>query len=217
MNEHFWWYLARSSGLVAWSMLTATVIWGILLSTKVLPTQRRPLWLQAVHRWLAGLTVSFLAVHLASLLLDSYVEFDVADIVIPFRTDWKPAAVALGILAMWLLVAVELTSIAMRRLSRRVWRGVHLGSYLVFWSTSLHAAFAGSDVTSPVYRVTAVASVAAVAWALMYRIATRRAVRRAERRAAVPGRSAGPGEDRSVHDPRPAHHGAAERTLEVTT
>ena len=69
MNEHFWWYLARSSGLVAWSMLTATVIWGILLSTKVLPTQRRPLWLQAVHRWLAGLTVSFLAVHLASLLL----------------------------------------------------------------------------------------------------------------------------------------------------
>ena len=45
MNPQFWWYLTRSSGIVAWLMLTASVIWGVLLSTKAFPTQRRPAWL----------------------------------------------------------------------------------------------------------------------------------------------------------------------------
>jgi predicted ferric reductase len=181
MNPQFWWYLTRSSGIVAWLMLTATVIWGILLSTKAFPNQRRPVWLLAVHRWLAGLMLSFLAIHLGALVADSYVAFDLADLTIPYASDWKPGAVALGVIAMWLLVAVQGTSLAMRRLPRRFWRIVHLSSYVAFWLTSLHAAFAGTDTTSWLYRTGAAASILAVAYALMYRLANRRAVRRAER------------------------------------
>lgn len=181
MNPQFWWYLTRSSGIVAWAMLTASVIWGILLSTKAFPDQRRPAWLLTMHRWLAGLTVSFLAIHLAALVADSYVSFDLADLAVPFASDWKPGAVALGVVAMWLLVAIQLTSFAMRRLPRRVWRIVHLSSYVAFWLTSMHAAFAGTDATSWLYRAGAAASILAVAWSLMYRVANRRAVRRAGR------------------------------------
>ncbi|MEZ5220509.1 MAG: ferric reductase-like transmembrane domain-containing protein [Ilumatobacteraceae bacterium] len=181
MNPQFWWYLTRSSGIVAWAMLTASVIWGILLSTKAFPDQRRPAWLLTMHRWLAGLTMSFLAIHLAALVADSYVSFDLADLAVPFASDWKPGAVALGVVAMWLLVAIQLTSFAMRRLPRRVWRIVHLSSYVGFWLTSLHAAFAGTDATSWLYRAGAAASILAVAWSLMYRVANRRAVRRAGR------------------------------------
>jgi DMSO/TMAO reductase YedYZ heme-binding membrane subunit len=65
-----------------------------------------------------------------------------------------------------------------------VWRAVHLSSYVAFWLTAMHAAFAGSDATRPLYQITAVASIVAVAWALMYRVANRRAVRRAARAAA---------------------------------
>ena len=57
--------------------------------------------------------------------------------------------------ATWCLVAVELTSLAMRRLPRKLWRGIHLTSYLVFWLASLHAAFAGTDATNRLYQVTA--------------------------------------------------------------
>ena len=181
MNPQFWWYLTRSSGIVAWAMLTASVIWGILLSTKAFPDQRRPAWLLTMHRWLAGLTMSFLAIHLAALVADSYVSFDLADLAVPFASDWKPGAVALGVVAMWLLVAIQLTSFAMRRLPRRVWRIVHLSSYVAFWLTSMHAAFAGTDATSWLYRAGAAASILAVAWSLMYRVANRRAVRRAGR------------------------------------
>lgn len=179
MNAQFWWFLTRSSGIVAWVMLTLSVIWGIILSTKAFPEQRRPIWLLSVHRWLGGLTMSFLAVHLVALVADSYVQFGLADLTIPYATDWKPGAIALGVLGMWLLVAVELTSLAMRKLPRKVWRVVHLSSYIAFWFTAMHAAFVGSDATKPMYQWTAVASIAAVAWALIYRILTRRSARRA--------------------------------------
>lgn len=185
MNPQFWWYLTRASGIVAWLMLTATVIWGVLLSTKAFPHQRRPIWLLALHRWLAALTLSFLAVHLAALIADNYVTFDLADLAVPYASDWKPGAVALGVLGMWLLIAVEVTSLAMHRLPRTFWRVVHMSSYVVFWLASMHAAFAGSDTSSWLYRGTAVASIVAVAWSLMYRLANRRAVRRAERAATV--------------------------------
>jgi DMSO/TMAO reductase YedYZ heme-binding membrane subunit len=89
------------------------------------------------------------------------------------------------VLGAWLLVAVELTSLAMRRLPRKVWRVIHLSSYVAFWLTAMHAAFAGTDATRPMYQITAAASILAVAWALMYRVANRRAVRRAARTTGV--------------------------------
>ena len=55
MNPQVWWYLTRASGIVAWLMLTASVIWGIVLSTKAFPEHRRPAWLLDLHRWLGGL------------------------------------------------------------------------------------------------------------------------------------------------------------------
>jgi DMSO/TMAO reductase YedYZ heme-binding membrane subunit len=175
VSPQFWWYVARASGIVAWLMLTASVIWGIILSTKAFPEQRRPAWLLDLHRWLGGLTVSFVAIHLIALVADNYVDFTLTDLAVPFASDWKPRAVALGVLAAWLLLAVELTSLAMRRLPRRVWRVIHFTSYLVFWLTSIHAALAGTDRTERLYQVTAAASILAVAWALMYRLTNRRA------------------------------------------
>jgi len=181
MSEQFWWYLARSSGIVAWLMLTAAVIWGVLLSTKAFPDHRRPAWLLDLHRWLGGLTLAFLAIHLGALVADNYLQFDLADLTIPFASEWEPGAVALGVVALWFLVAIELTSLAKRRLPKRVWRGIHLTSYAVFWLTSIHAALAGTDRTLWLYQVTAVASIAAVAWSLMYRLSNRRQSRRQAR------------------------------------
>ena len=186
MNPQVWWYVARASGIIAWLLLTASVIWGVLLSTDAFPTRRRPAWLLDLHRWLGGLTVAFVAAHLAALVADNYTHFDIADLAIPYASQWRPGAVALGVVATWCLVAVELTSLAMRRLPRKLWRGVHLTSYLVFWLASLHAAFAGTDTTNRLYQLTAAISIAAVAWALVYRLSNRRTDRRRPAHADVP-------------------------------
>jgi DMSO/TMAO reductase YedYZ heme-binding membrane subunit len=177
MSEHVWWYLTRASGIVAWLMLTASVIWGVVLATKAFPEHRRPAWLLDLHRWLGGLAVAFTAVHLGALVADSYVHFGLADLTIPFASQWRPGAVALGVGAMWLLLAVELTSLAMKRLPRTVWRWIHLSSYAVFVLVSFHAALAGSDRSQWLYQVTAASSIVAVVWATVYRLTHRRPAR----------------------------------------
>ena len=178
MNPQIWWYLTRASGIVAWLMLTASVIWGIVLSTRAFPEHRRPAWLLDLHRWLGGLTVSFVAIHLAALVADNYVHFGFAELFVPFASSWKPGAVALGVVATWGLVAVQTTSLMMKRLPRQTWRWIHSTSYAVFLLTSFHAAFAGTDRSNRLYVVTSVVTIVAVAWATVYRLTHRRPRRR---------------------------------------
>ena len=74
----------------------------------------------------------FTAVHLVGLVADSYVTFGWAEILVPMASGWKPGAVAFGVVSMYLLVAVEATSRAIRRLPRNLWRWVHRSSFVLF-------------------------------------------------------------------------------------
>ena len=170
MNDpHIWWYLSRSAGIVAWLMLTASVLWGIVLATDLFPRWRRNASLLAMHRWLAGLTFFFIAGHLVTLLFDSYAPFRIVDFVVPYAGTWRPTAIAVGVVALWALIAIQITALAMKKLSKKWWRSVHIASYFVFWAVSIHAALAGTDTSKPLYMVTAIMALAAVAFAASYR------------------------------------------------
>ena len=132
MNSQVWWFVARSSGIIAWALLTLSVCWGLLLSTRLLARRVSPAWLLDLHRHLSGLAVVFTGVHLVGLVADSYVTFGWAELFIPMASSWKPGAVAFGIVAFYLLLAVEITSLAMRRLPRSLWRWVHRSSFALF-------------------------------------------------------------------------------------
>ena len=143
------WYMTRASGLVAYVLLVASMVAGLALSTRVHGRQPKRTWVLDVHRTLGALALMFLGVHVASLLMDSFVTFDVVDAVIPFASGWKPAAVAGGVVAMWLLVAVEVSSRLRRRLPARVWRRIHLASFGAFALATVHFVMAGTDTSSP--------------------------------------------------------------------
>ena len=144
------WYVARSAGLVAWALVLVTIVWGMLLATRVLGRRPTPAWLLSLHRFLGGLALAFLGVHVAAILLDDYVGFSLVNVLVPFTGSWHPTAVAWGIVAMYLLVAIEVTSLLRHRLSRTVWHAVHLLSYLVFATGTVHMMTAGTDVAAVV-------------------------------------------------------------------
>ena len=150
-NEQLWWYVARSGGITALVLSGLAVIWGLVLSTKIMDGTPTPKWLLSMHRWLGGLTVSFTAIHIVALVADSYVHFGFAEIVIPFASEWKPGAVAWGIISMYLLIAVQGSSLLMKRLPRKWWRAIHLSSWFLFWTGVVHGATAGTDATNPIY------------------------------------------------------------------
>lgn len=139
------WYVARSSGFVAWALIVATIVWGLLLATKVLGRRPTPAWLLSLHRYLGALTVAFVGVHVVAILLDSYTSFGLVNVLVPFTGSWHPLAVAWGIVGMYLLAAIEITSLVRNRLSKRTWHAVHLLSYFLFATTAVHMLTAGTD------------------------------------------------------------------------
>ncbi|MEY2580571.1 MAG: hypothetical protein QOE09_420 [Ilumatobacteraceae bacterium] len=161
MNNQLWWYVARSGGIVAWALLAASVLWGLALSTKVMRGKPRPNWILDLHRFLGGFALVFTAVHVISLVLDSYVHFGLVEILVPFTGSWHPVAVAWGVISLYLLLAVELTSLARKRLSKRTWRLTHYLSFPLFLLTTVHALTAGTDRSTLPLRATVI-SVSAV-------------------------------------------------------
>lgn len=144
MNQ-LWWYTARAGGIMAWALMAASVLWGLALSTKVLRGKPRPNWILDLHRFLGGLALIFTVVHVAAIVLDSYVHFGLVEVLVPFTGSWHPAAVAWGIVGLYLLAAVEITSLLRSRLSKRVWRATHVLSFPLFIVTTVHALTAGTD------------------------------------------------------------------------
>ena len=97
MSGPFPWYVARSAGLVSWTLLAAATLWGLALSTKVLGRNPKPGWILDLHRWLGGVSVVFVGVHVGVLLADQYVHFGVVDVLVPMASAWHPGWVAWGV------------------------------------------------------------------------------------------------------------------------
>ena len=114
------WYVARASGIMAWTLLAAAVVWGLLMTSKVLRKQVKNSWLLDLHRWLGALALTFTAIHVLAIVSDTYVHFGLASVLVPLAASWHPLAVAWGIASLYLLVAVELTSLARRHLKHRI-------------------------------------------------------------------------------------------------
>jgi len=169
-----WWYVSRSTGVVAWALLALAVLWGLALSTRALGRRSPAPWLLDVHRFLGGLAVIFTIVHFVTLSFDPWMKseygYKLTQAFVPFTSTWKPGPMACGIVAFYFLLAVELTSLIKNRLPQKFWRGVHLASYPLYAMATIHLLTAGYDNQNPLLRWGVIATVGAVIFFTVYRI-----------------------------------------------
>lgn len=165
-----WWYTTRSSGIVAWALLTFSVFWGLALSSRFLGKKPKPNWMLDLHRFAGGLATVFTLVHMAALVLDTFVVYGLVELLVPFTADEHPAAVAWGIVAMYLLVAVEVTSLLRKKMSKRTWRLTHYLSFPLFALATVHLLLVGTDRQSVALRAGVLLGVATVTIATLARI-----------------------------------------------
>jgi DMSO/TMAO reductase YedYZ heme-binding membrane subunit len=104
-------------------------------------------------------------------------------------SSWNPLGVALGVVALYLLVAVQVTSLLRRRLPQKWWRRMHFASFGLFWLGTVHAVMAGTDAGNPVFAWTVIGTVGAVLFLTLLRIITPRG-RRVPRPTAIPAEAA---------------------------
>jgi len=143
------WIVIRGSGVVAFVMLAASTIWGLMLATKVLGSWVKAKPLTWFHESLAVGALLATAVHMITLSIHEYVDFTWGDILIPGRSGWRPSAVSFGIVAFYGAFVLSVSFYFKRFVGQRAWRAIHFGSYGVFLAATLHGILSGTDSSEP--------------------------------------------------------------------
>jgi ferredoxin-NADP reductase len=169
-DPHIWWYVTRSSAILAWILMTLAVVWGIVLSTRIFRKVDNPSWLQDLHRYFGGLSLVMIGVHIVSLMLDGWLHFTPLQALVPFQASYRTIPVALGIGAFYLLVIVYGSSLFRNRLPPRFWKFLHYFNYGAVVLIGFHAGLTGTDVGQWWYFAVSVAILCLTAMAVIVRI-----------------------------------------------
>ena len=163
------WYVARAAGLVAFGALTLSVWLGLSMSTRLLgPKRRKSLF--GWHQTLAWTGLSMLALHAGALLFDPTLHFGLASVLAPFASAWRPVAVAAGVVAGWLTLALALSFRLRKRIGQRGWRRLHYATFAAFALALGHALTAGTDLRGLNGPLVAVLAAGPVVWLTFVRI-----------------------------------------------
>lgn len=164
------WYATRATGIVSLVLLTGTVALGVVGTARAASARWPRLVTAGLHQNLALTSAALVGVHIVTTVLDPFVSIGVVSAVVPFSSSYRPLWLSLGTVAFDLLVAVLVTSLLRDRLTRRSWRAVHLLVY-VSWPVALwHALGTGTDTKLVWVLAIDVACVAAVGWAVWWRL-----------------------------------------------
>ncbi len=162
-NVPFWWLLSRASGIVGYLLITASMVSGVVLRTRLMQRLASPVARMEWHSVLALLGLAMVAVHGIALVMDTYMTITWLDLVVPGGTEYRPLWVSVGVLSVWLMVFVSVTATWRRHMGPRVWKAVHLASYGVFVTATAHGLMAGTDSGKPWMLGIYIASMALVA------------------------------------------------------
>jgi sulfoxide reductase heme-binding subunit YedZ len=171
------WYLIRALGITGYVLITISMAWGIVLSSRMVKDWSPGPLSMLLHSTVSWLGLLFGFGHAALLLVDNYFHYAIGDILIPFTGPYRPIAVGLGTLAFWILLIVTPSFALRKRLfSHRAWQLLHYTSYGAFVLVTLHGLLAGTDGTHLGFRLLLGISVVATSGLLAYRIHNRRRV-----------------------------------------
>jgi len=143
------WLVIRGSGVVAFALLSAATIWGLLVSSKLLGrwVKAKPLTWFHESLGIGALVATF--VHVGVLSVHDFLDFSWAEILVPGLSDWRPLAVTAGIGAFYGLVLVSTSFYFKRWIGQKAWRSIHFASFGVFVTSLVHGIWAGTDTSSP--------------------------------------------------------------------
>ncbi|MBW4029692.1 MAG: hypothetical protein HIU57_03315 [Acidobacteria bacterium] len=149
-SRYFPWLTGRALGIAAYVALTALVVLGVWMRH---PWRlRRPLMHAEtrlrVHATLATATITLVAGHLVTLASDKYAGVGWVGAFVPFRAQYRPTAVSLGVVAMVFMVVLFVTARSAGRRGARHWLAYHRLAAVNFVLVWLHGIMAGTDTAA---------------------------------------------------------------------
>lgn len=153
-SKMFAWYLGRSSGIFAFILLTLVICFGLLISSRFMTKLFLPATIYDTHRFLSFMAVIAVFVHGTSFLFDDFFRLSLAEALVPFLLEREYASalgfdigktVGIGIVALYFLLLLVLTSEFRSKMSPKLWRATHYTSFVAYLLFIGHGIMSGSD------------------------------------------------------------------------
>lgn len=177
------WYITRAAGFVAAISLILLMLSGIGFITGATFRLLEPLTAWATHKAIAYVFGVSAAVHVVALLFDKFVPFTIAQALLPFLSHYREVTiaghnvgslyVALGVLSLYFVLAIILTSIIWIDKKPHTWKLFHFLAYLSMIFVFFHALYLGTDLMHGIFRILWIIFGVVVAIAIVYRLRRR--------------------------------------------
>jgi sulfoxide reductase heme-binding subunit YedZ len=148
-TQYSWWLVSRASGVVSLLLVSASVLIGLAMASKVVRKRGAAPVLVRVHEQTALAGLIAIAVHGITLLGDRWLNPGVGGLLVPFTMSYRPAFTGLGIVAGYLAALLGLSFYVRRRIGARLWRKLHRATVLVWLLGVIHTLGTGTDAGSP--------------------------------------------------------------------
>jgi len=143
------WFLSRSSAFVAYLLLWGSMMLGLAITNKMARLWPGAPATFAIHEYVSLLGLAFAAFHALILLGDHYINFTVAQILMPFSTiNYRPTWTGIGQLAFYLWLIVALSFYMRARIGQKTWRSIHYLSFVLYLMGLAHGLLAGTDTAA---------------------------------------------------------------------
>ena len=142
------WFANRGTGFVLLVLLTLSTVLGVLSTARFSPRLWPRMLTQGLHRNISLLAVTFLAAHVVTAVVDTFVDIRWYDAFVPFGGRYMPLWLGYGAVALDLLIAVTVTSLVRHKMSHKPWRVVHLLAYGAWGLGLLHGLQMGTDAST---------------------------------------------------------------------
>ncbi len=164
------WVATRLFAFLSYFALAGSVIYGLLLSTKLLDAiAHRPVT-YALHQDLAAIALGLAGIHVVLLGLDNSVPFSFAQMLVPFAAPYRPIWIGIGQLALYITAVVLGSFYVRRRIGQRAWRLLHYLTFLAFIGATAHGVLSGTDSTTAWAWLSYVGALGVVTFLTAYRI-----------------------------------------------
>jgi predicted ferric reductase len=140
------WDIARAGGFTAYILLGLSVALGLALSMKWQSPSKWPRLINnELHNFLALLALVFTTVHVLAVWIDPYTKFGWSEVVIPFLTHYRTLWMSLGIVALYLGIAIGISTLLRPYIGYTWWRRLHYVTIAIYILVNIHSIMTGSD------------------------------------------------------------------------
>ncbi|MGC8800555.1 MAG: hypothetical protein ACP5UR_09950 [Chloroflexus sp.] len=142
-----YWYLSRSSAVVAYALLWLSMVFGLLMTNRMARLWPGGPGAFDLHQHTSLLGLAFAIFHALILLGDRYISATLTEVLTPFGyIGYEPFWVGLGQLALYGMAVVGLSFYIKQWIGRAMWRLIHFLSFVIWILSLLHAIYSGSDL-----------------------------------------------------------------------